>query len=722
MMNFAKDKVTAHLEKNVISNILSTARASLKEPSRPFTPGDTQRTLFPSSDLSRPPSAYSIRTFSKELEPLKQRPIILDVPIQTQRKVMSEDLKGIPRKPIKPVQEFTEDTLGPTDEELEVLNETKELMGELDRLRYDSQVRENYADDELDDFLESITNVCAEVKYLKNKPGWATCEEVLKMLALTLENFEKDPGKIMRVSKCLLDNLTSHDLLYKRNKAGVVASPLAMGAIKVLYQLSKTVENDILFIQLDIFDLMYSLLLSIVSEDSYEELDLPYDFLLFLFGILKNITNSSELVPVSYKLISPLASLLPSPFLDNSPHKNPKHSSLLVQVTGILSHISSEKAVDLFLSNQIIDKLGLSIRLYSDQDVVLNSLKTLVKISTVESVCKLLQNYVISLFSTLETYENPMIISRACYILANVLTTRQDSLTLSPYIHVLTNIASKYLNSLDPLHVDLLVKIVRLLVNLINAEDIRSAGNGENIVKFLLEILNVYSIEIHEELILNALACITNLLFYDLPGENFITVRSRFIAFSKISSILVQNFSEEFTAESLRALSNLTRHEEICKELPSLHIIEILILYLDHSYWGIIYYALGSLINVSSLTKEFLYSEKYFEILINLLGETEYVEVEFSKQLLMIFCNLCSLSKMLVPWESVAGEENVKTLSGLANRFYEKYKGNPNNLGEIAEGLMQFMPKPFVPCEFEGCGRKFPTAALLQEHWERRHS
>jgi hypothetical protein len=50
-----------HVQKSIISNIISGARATLNEPSRPFTPADLPRHLFSGNDYSeRPGSAYKI--------------------------------------------------------------------------------------------------------------------------------------------------------------------------------------------------------------------------------------------------------------------------------------------------------------------------------------------------------------------------------------------------------------------------------------------------------------------------------------------------------------------------------------------------------------------------------------------------------------------------------------------------------------------------------------
>ena len=191
---------------------------------------------------------------------------------------------------------------------------------------------------------------------------------------------------------------------------------------------------------------------------------------------------------------------------------------------------------------------------------------------------------------------------------------------------------------------------MRLLANLISAPHIgRSLDCAEDLLRLLIEIITKYNIEEHEELILNTVACITNLLYFDQPNSESLSFNTRLLAFSKLSQLLVTSFNEELTAETLRALGNLTRHETICRELPNLYMLEIFFLLLDHSNWLILYYSLGCLINVSSLTKEFLYSEKNFDVLISMADDIQLCEPELCASLFMILCNLCSPSKGLVP-------------------------------------------------------------------------
>ena len=78
--------------------------------------------------------------------------------------------------------------------------------------------------------------------------------------------------------------------------------------------------------------------------------------------------------------------------------------------------------------------------------------------------------------------------------------------------------------------------------------------------------------------------------------------------------------------------------------------------------------------------------------------------------------------------EGVAGEENVKKLDGLLSEILQEAKSVQTDdfqfkkMIEIGDNLVSLMPKPLLPCTAEGCGRKFATAELLKDHWNRRHA
>ena len=379
---------------------------------------------------------------------------------------------------------------------------------------------------------------------------------------------------------------------------------------------------------------------------------MPYDFLIFLLGTLKNISNSKEFAKKSIQLIAPLSSILPTPLIDTKPHKNSKYSNLLVQVSGILKNISSEFSLQEMLNYQILEKLSLSMLIYKDQELVLNCLKAISKVSLDEKACERIKPSMVVFFSAIQDFQSPLIISRCCYIIANIMTIYENSRVMAEksVVPLLIEISNKYLGSFEEIHIDLLIKTIRLCANLISATHIGlNLECADDLLNLLIELLNMYNINDQEELILNTVACLTNLLYFDIPGKEYVKQKSRMHAFSKLSPLLVNSFNEEVTSETLRALGNLTRHESVCKELPSLYMIDIFLMLLDHSNWSVIYYDLGCLINVSSLSKELLYSEMSFDTLICTLEETNCYEPELTTHLFMILCNLCTPSKGLVP-------------------------------------------------------------------------
>jgi hypothetical protein len=123
----------------------------------------------------------------------------------------------------------------------------------------------------------------------------------------------------------------------------------------------------------------------------------------------------------------------------------------------------------------------------------------------------------------------------------------------------------------------------------------------------LIRILTEYDYVAQEELILNAVSCLTNVLFYDTPQTPF--AFNRFEVLAVLSPLLVQTLNVEITIEAVRACGNLTRHEEVCKAMNSLLLTDALLILLEHSNNDVVYYSLGCLTNVSCLAKELLYSE-----------------------------------------------------------------------------------------------------------------
>jgi len=79
----------------------------------------------------------------------------------------------------------------------------------------------------------------------------------------------------------------------------------------------------------------------------------------------------------------------------------------------------------------------------------------------------------------------------------------------------------------------------------------------------LCEAVNRRSIEQNEEFILNAISCVTNILYYDTSQEPLFTDALRSKVFSSFKDFLLATQNEEIQIETVRVLSNLSRHKSI---------------------------------------------------------------------------------------------------------------------------------------------------------------
>ncbi|CAG9321990.1 unnamed protein product [Blepharisma stoltei] len=754
-MSKPKDSLTAHLEKSTISNIIQTARASLKDPSRPYTPAESVRTLFTNDGTSRPNSSYSLKAMAADIAPKRtaRQNNYEPLPQPTRRNISSGGSKKSTREPVKTIQEdtFNVDETNMKhllderpdlkeiyeenkEEKSDLLSEIKEITSILEKMHQHPEVRTLYENDDIEALTVRITESLNSLRFATKKPKWAQPQVILKLLGLALERFENEIRKLLKLERCLLQNLVDHDLLYKKKESGLVGTSIATAAVKLLYQYSKNNQNDAIFVEEGLLNTLHAAVTKVVSnEDS-----VPHDIMLFVLGIVKNLTSNAKIQELAGKInfIAPLASMLPCLYLDDDIPDNPKQVHLLIQITGILRNLALEKtSYQNILLFHVIEKIAKIMQIHiNSQELISNSLRALSKLSVQQKVCSILQENdenLVTIVKAIEKYrENLPIIIRGCFVLANIVTNFEKARKVIAYsINLILEIAiQKNLGDMRPDCIDSLVKGVRLIANIITDKDAgKDLTQADNIGKCLFTILNSYNYTDHEELILNTIACATNLLFYDQPQSPFISEDTRTLILSKVAPLMVQTLNAEITLEAVRALGNLTRHESVCKELNNLQIIDILMLLMDHSDDNVVYYTLGSLINISSVAKQLLYSEAFFEKAGMQLEAMALSEPEFSTQICMILNNLCVVSRGMVPWESVAGEDNVKRIAGIIRELKmacDQLIANGEELQDLQsmlEPLQEMMPKPFIPCSYPGCGRKFPNQELLQDHWRRRH-
>ena len=93
----------------------------------------------------------------------------------------------------------------------------------------------------------------------------------------------------------------------------------------------------------------------------------------------------------------------------------------------------------------------------------------------------------------------------------------------------------------------------------------------------------------------------TNILYYDTPQEPLLSDEMRSKIFVSFKNFLLATANEEIQIETVRVLSNLSRHHHISEnEFSQVDgFINMLIVVLDHTIRDLVFYSVGIIINMS---------------------------------------------------------------------------------------------------------------------------
>ena len=116
----------------------------------------------------------------------------------------------------------------------------------------------------------------------------------------------------------------------------------------------------------------------------------------------------------------------------------------------------------------------------------------------------------------------------------------------------------------------------------------------------LVQAIDKRTIDNNEEFILNAISCLTNILFYDIPNRELLSNEIRINIFNSIKLYILATQNEEIQIETVRVLSNLSRHALLCDEfVRDSTYLEALSIVLDHTLRDLVFYSVGIIINIS---------------------------------------------------------------------------------------------------------------------------
>jgi len=141
---------------------------------------------------------------------------------------------------------------------------------------------------------------------------------------------------------------------------------------------------------------------------------------------------------------------------------------------------------------------------------------------------------------------------------------------------------------------EVLVKLSRLVANVaISASAGPTLAASSAVVNPLLDALGAKKVRDSEEMVLNVVAAITNLLFYDVPSNLLFQDETKLLLCRRLHPLLLESENVEALVEAARALGNLSRHPDARACMADLGTDAVLVALLDHGDRDLLFYTCG---------------------------------------------------------------------------------------------------------------------------------
>eukprot|EP00118_Oscarella_pearsei_P005131 m.23094 g.23094 ORF g.23094 m.23094 type:complete len:831 (+) comp28439_c0_seq1:964-3456(+) len=460
---------------------------------------------------------------------------------------------------------------------------------------------------------------------------------------------------------------------------------------KLMFKLSKTESNDLLFYE---EKLSMSLLhiVQVADPVSYCEA------LVYCIGTLKLLSGNSQVRKEladkdAIQSLSELTANLNKLKAKGEKTMSPYTVHLLVQVTATLRNLADVSSRrDVFVSSGVIVSLCPLMDTYKhDADLMLNVSRILSKVSqhlnckSALSQIPTALKYMLNLLSF--HISNEDLVVRICFVLGN-LTIRDDTIRTAIFyeyegMDVFIKVFDAYANKSAKQNGDadsvngqsvsksdaVLVKLIRVIANLSVNPDIGCLlACSELCIELLMQVLANSDPSVSEELVLNAIATINNLSYYDV-GESVISEKQLAITDLLINVLLSDNM--EIMAEAFRVFGNLSRSKEVRALLASRKVDQMMVTVLDSGRREIVYSACGVLVNMMADVEHWqtLQNEGGAEKLTDVLRDFGRADWHMASLVGKIFSNYCRKMTSSSEW---LGENEALTLMNLLSDLLDE--------------------------------------------------
>mmetsp|Transcript_29641 Transcript_29641/g.83577 ORF Transcript_29641/g.83577 Transcript_29641/m.83577 type:complete len:902 (-) Transcript_29641:164-2869(-) len=501
------------------------------------------------------------------------------------------------------------------------------------------------------------------------------------------------------------------------------------------------------------------------------------DLRVYVVGTLKNVSHddANQKRIVSCGAVAILFRLMGSQQLSGSS----KEAQLLIQITATLRNLASQHYKQ-FLQEERLDSLTRIMALFPGHVELLTNISRIhAKLTLHNSACEVFSRNDVHIKQVVRTLQAnvdvPPLALRLAFVLGN-LTERSDRLRVifafdCGGTELVPTLLGKYWQKerqLARIEVEksqsmatgmqeieeVLVKLVRLLANIaISASVGTTLASSSAAVDPLLDMLGAKRIGDSEELVLNVVATITNLLFYDVPSNLFFQEENKQLLCRLFRPLLLESYNIEALIETTRALGNISRHADARRCMVELRLDEILVILLGHDSRDLVFYVCGALVNLGSdpdCTVRLVGSCPAVQKLGTVLTDAPLDDPALQLVAVKVLTNLSLdpgvewappdvkairevLEQALVDNASVGVEISSRAehdaagarqqLLDLARQLLDRLpqqpddpprKGVPQDRGQSVAG------KEFM-CPAQGCGRRFHSEEKLAAHMERRH-
>lgn len=416
---------------------------------------------------------------------------------------------------------------------------------------------------------------------------------------------------------------------------------------KLVFKISRSENNDCLFQS----DNMMGVLLEVLQN---EDAQANSEAFLYCLGTIKFLSGNTVLLNELLKkqAVEILVELMKQIIRLNTFPENTSSnmSHLLVQITATLRNLAdlSQSRPKFLATNALMELCVLLEHYMHDKDICTNVSRILSKLSLYHDCCMALADcfncYYIFL-SLLNKHPNKQdLLVRIVFTLGN-LTAKSDTArkqfyelegsikTLLRLLHTYCDLDKKTQSAMSsakenpkgqkrPTEVeDILIKIVSLLANLsVHPKVGEDLAADQNCVLLLMQILEYKSIDECEELVINTLAALSNLSYYQ-NDSSVITKRRMEISNFLLQSMLSNNM--EGILEATRVYGNLSQYEDVQDFILEQNVYKFIVTLLDSGQQDVCFSACGVLINLAtnSNKKTLLKEEGAMEKLVECLRD-----------------------------------------------------------------------------------------------------